>query len=83
MQQRVVETDSTGRVSLGKQYANSRFLVEEEDGEVTLRRAVVIPESELWLYHNPEAWAMVQQGLSDAREGKVEPNAIDLDKIDP
>jgi hypothetical protein len=80
--ERIVETDSKGRLTLGKQFANARFIVEEEDGDVTLRRAIVVSEREMWLYHNPTAWSKVEQGLSEAREGKLKRNAIDLDTLD-
>ncbi len=80
--ERVVETDSKGRLTLGKAFANARFIVEQEDGDVTLRRALVIPEREMWLYQNPVAWSAVEQGLSEAREGKLELDAIDLDALD-
>lgn len=80
--ERIIETDSKGRVSLGTEYANQRFIMDKENGDVTLRKAVVIPERELWLYQNPEAWGKVQMGLQQAKEGKLHLNPVDLDQFD-
>lgn len=78
--ERIVETDSKGRLTLGMQFAHQRYLVEQENGNLVLRRAVVIPEDELWLYQNPEAMGALEEGIQQAREGKLKKNAVDLDK---
>ncbi|MFZ7133793.1 MAG: hypothetical protein ACOWWR_15715 [Eubacteriales bacterium] len=38
-----------------------------------------IPDSELWLYENPEALASFEQGLKEAAEGKF--SEINLDDL--
>lgn len=44
-------TDSKGRVSLPKGFANSTVIVEQvSDSEVRIRKAVVIPEDEVRFY---------------------------------
>ena len=79
--ERIVETDSKGQLTLGKAFANARFIVEQENRDVTLRRVLVIPEREMWLYQNPVAWSNVEEGLSEARDRKLELDAIDLDAL--
>jgi hypothetical protein len=39
----------------------------------------IIPDSELWLYENPEALASFEQGLKEAAEGKF--TEINLDEL--
>ena len=78
--ERLVEADAKGRLNLGVGYAHQRFIVEEEDGTVTLKKAVIIPESELWLFRNKKALQAVDKGLEQAREGKLRKNRVDLDK---
>lgn len=68
-----VRPDSKGRIALGA-FAKgvSSFRVhKEEDGRVVLEPFVEIPERERWLYKNPEALAMVEQGLRESSEGKT------------
>ena len=78
-----VQTDSKGRLNLGHAYASSFFLIEETvKGEFTLKKAAIIPENELWLYKNEKAFDSVSKGLAQAKLGKLEKNAIDLDQFD-
>lgn len=68
-----VRPDSKGRIALGA-FAKgvSSFRVhKEEGGRVVLEPFVEIPEREHWLYKNPEALAMVEQGLRESAEGKT------------
>ena len=47
--------DSKGRVSLGRRFANKPIIIEDlSDTEVKISLARVIPEREMWLWHNPE-----------------------------
>ena len=39
----------------------------------------IIPDSELWLYENPEALASFEQGLKEAAEGKL--SKVDIKKL--
>jgi hypothetical protein len=68
-----VRPDSKGRIALGALAKGvSSFRVhKEEDGRVVLEPFVEIPERERWLYKNPEALAMVEQGLRESAEGKT------------
>ncbi len=63
----VKNVDSKGRISLGESFANSTVLVEERnDGELIIKRAVVLPAREAWLYANKGALGSVRKGLSEA-----------------
>ena len=45
-------------------------------GQILLDPQVTIPASEAWLFNNPQARALIQQGLAEAKQGKV--SKIDL-----
>jgi len=65
-------SDSKGRVVLGPKHANKMFQVTEQpDGNVLLEPVVTVHEREVWLFQNPEALAMVQQGIRESREGNT------------
>jgi hypothetical protein len=48
-------------------------------GQILLDPQVSIPASEAWLFNNPQALALVQQGLAEAKQGKV--SKIDLKNL--
>ena len=48
-------------------------------GQIVLDPQVTIPASEAWLFNNPDALALVRQGLSDAAKGRV--SRVDLDTL--
>jgi hypothetical protein len=68
-----VRPDSKGRIALGALAKGiSSFRVhKEENGKLVLEPFVEIPERERWLYKNPVALAMVEQGLRESAEGKT------------
>ncbi len=72
--------DSKGRVTLGQRFANKPVIIESiSDTEVKVSLARVIPESEMWLYQNPEARDMVLQGLEQARARQFAESPPDLE----
>jgi hypothetical protein len=72
--------DSRGRINLGKEFANKTFLYTKTgETEMKLELAAIIPERELWLYRNPEAKALVEIGLGQAKTGKFSTSPPDLD----
>ncbi len=48
-------------------------------GQIILDPQVTIPASEAWLFNNPDALALVRQGLSDTAQGRV--SKVDLDTL--
>jgi hypothetical protein len=72
--------DSRGRINIGKEYANKTFLFEKTgETEIKLELAAVIPERELWLYKNPEAKALLEIGLEQAKAKQFSASPPDLD----
>lgn len=73
--------DDRNRITLGNLLSGHKRvrLYKNDSGEVLLQPTVEIPASELWLYQNKEAFKAVQQGLSDASDGKLE--KLDLDEL--
>jgi hypothetical protein len=65
--------DSKGRIALGALAKGvSSFRVHQEaGGRLVLEPYAEIPAREAWLYKNPEALAMVEQGLRESAEGKT------------
>ncbi|MGE3953820.1 MAG: hypothetical protein AB7F31_01295 [Parachlamydiales bacterium] len=76
--EKLVESDGKGRLTLGTKYAYLRFIVEEKDGDLVLKKVVVVPEKELWLYQNPEAFRLVQEGLEQAKRGELHDYPLDF-----
>ncbi|MFN0205994.1 MAG: hypothetical protein ACKVS6_06735 [Planctomycetota bacterium] len=74
-----VHSDSKGRLSLGKAFANRDFIVQsDEDGSLRIEPARLISEKEAWLYQNPSARASLRRGLKQAAEGRFATNPPDL-----
>lgn len=70
--------DSKGRVSLGSEFAGRVVIVNTDSDVTTITPGVVIPESEAWLYRNPEALAAVRKGLADAAKRNFSETQPDL-----
>ena len=67
-----VKTDDKGRIILGRDFSGKSYRVAvSADGEILLTPVVVMPERDMWLYKNPQALALFQQGLADAQAGRV------------
>jgi len=75
-------TDASGRLCLGKEFANKMFSLEVKQGNIELIPVQIIPENEAWLYKNPEALAAVRQGLAQAKQGKGKPLNFNLEEDD-
>ena len=75
-----IKAESKGRVTLGAKYAGVLFLEIEKDDIITLEKAAIIPERELWLHKNAKAKQSVFKGLKQAKKGFLKTNAIDLDE---
>jgi hypothetical protein len=69
-----VKPDSKKRVVLPKalvQEGVTFHIYSNSVGQIVLDPQVTIPASEVWLFNNPEALALVRKGLADAAQGKV------------
>ena len=72
--------DSKGRITLGQRFANKPVIIEDlSDTEVKVSLARVIPESEVWLYENPEARELVFRGLEQAKARQFADDPPDLE----
>ena len=65
--------DSKGRITLGKlaEGVSSFRATRQNDGKIILEPYVEIPAREVWLYKNPEALAMVEEGLLQSAQGET------------
>ena len=69
-----VKPDAKKRIVLPKALVHEGItyaIYHNSIGQIVLDPQVTIPASELWLFENKDALALVQQGLSDATKGKV------------
>ena len=70
----------SGQISLGKALAGQEFLMEElPDGDIVLKRAVVVPTNERWI-HEPAMQAKLAR--ADAWMRKNPPRETDLDALE-
>ena len=78
-----LKTDDKGRLTLGKSFACQHFIIEQiDEGEFILKKAILIPERELWIHKNQKAKQALMKGLEQAKQGKIQKNAIDIDTFD-
>lgn len=69
----VKRIDASGRINLGKEFANKQVLVTRtEEGDFTITPVAVIPERELWLWKNPERLRQVSEGLRESAAGQTQ-----------
>lgn len=70
---KIVRPDAKGRITLGRLAAGvSGFAVSEtKDHKIILEPYVEVPAYEKWLLSNKEALKKVNQGLKDAKSGRL------------
>jgi hypothetical protein len=79
---RGVKPDAKKRVVLPKELVGEDVIYHiysNEQGQILLDPQVTISASEAWLFNNPDALALVKQGLLDAADGKV--SKVDLKSL--
>lgn len=77
-----VRVDSKNRITLGAGGAkvSSYKLYRNSLGQYILDPQVAIPAYEAWLFQNEKAKAALQQGLEDAKAGKLIKSGEDFSK---
>lgn len=73
MNAKKLRPDAKGRISLGSlaEGVSSFLVTETKDRKIILQPFSEIPSEELWLFENKSALRMVEQGLEDAKAGRV------------
>ncbi len=72
LQHEVRKVDDAGRLSLGRSKAGEQYdITETDDGTLVLTPMSMIPKREVWLYKDPRAMALVQQGLAESARGEA------------
>ncbi len=71
--------DSRGRLALGAKFAGKIVIVQEGAEQIVVSLAVVIPESEAWLWKNEAALRSLEIGIEQARHQQfvTDPRVID------
>lgn len=73
--------DSKGRIALGSRFVGRTVIIDDSDPDkIVITPAVVIPESEAWLYRNKRALNSVRKGLAEAKARRFAKNAPALDE---
>ena len=79
---KAVKPDTKKRVVLPKELVSEDItfhIYSNAQGQILLDPQVTIPASEAWLFNNPDALALVRQGLLDAADGKI--SKVDLNSL--
>ena len=73
--------DSRHRISLGKEILNTKRvkIYKNNRGEILLIPLTEVPEAELWLYNNNEAFNNLRNGITQAENGKI--SKLNLDEL--
>jgi len=70
-----IKADSKNRISLGHKIRRKahhyRIYQDLDSGRILLEPMAVVPISEPWLDHAPQAKASVERGLADAKKGRL------------
>lgn len=72
LNQKKLNLDGKKRVTLGKLISRETTFFEVEkqkDGTLILRPQTDLPEQELWIYKNKDAFKSLKKGLKDLKKG--------------
>ena len=73
--------DSKNRITIGEKIiklismqakADGFQIFYSEEGDILLRPMISIPSKEAWIYQNPKVLGSIRQGLTEAKEEKIE-----------
>ena len=69
---KTIKADAKGRVTLGAESAGREFVVIQTKTGFRMEavKTITVPEDEAWLWQNPEALAMVMEGIEQSKNGK-------------
>lgn len=70
--------ESNKRIPLGMHDVRERSSIEDARGQLILKKAVLVPEREVWLHKTPRAKKSVQKGIQQAKKKLLKGNAIHL-----
>jgi hypothetical protein len=72
--------DDKGRITLGRGFANQTVVVDDSNpNQLVIRKMVLIPAEEAWLYKNPNALKSVREGLGQSAEMQFSDSPPDVD----
>lgn len=72
--------DSKGRITLGRDFANQTVVIDDSNpNQLVIRKMVLIPAEEAWLYENREAMKSLRKGLKQASQMQFSDSASDVD----
>ncbi len=72
--------DAKGRITLGRDFANQTVVIDDSNpNQLIIRKMVLIPAEEAWLYENGEAMKSLRAGLSQASGLQFSDSPPDVD----
>lgn len=72
--------DSKGRITLGREFANQTVVVDDSNpNQLVIRKMVLIPAEEAWLYKNRAAMTSLRKGLEQASAMQFSESPPDVD----
>jgi len=72
--------DGKGRVTLGPDFANQTVVIDDSNpDQLVIRKVVLIPAEEAWLYENQIAMKGLRKGLREASKMQFSSDSPDVD----
>ena len=72
--------DSKGRITLGQDFVNQTVVIDDSNpNQLVIRKMVLIPAEEAWLYKNRAAITSLRKGLDQASKMQFSDSPPDVD----
>ncbi len=72
--------DSKGRITLGLDFANQTVVIDDSNpNQLVIRKMVLVPAEEAWLYKNRAAMNSLRKGLAQASDLQFSESPPDVD----
>lgn len=72
--------DAKGRITLGRDFANQTVVIDDSNpNQLVIRKMVLVPAEEAWLYKNRAAMKSLRNGLAQASEMQFSDSPPDVD----